>query len=109
MSKLDDLIESVANDEYPDVGVMRSRIERAERLRAELAALRATIAQQQRRIEAGERVAEEFAKVEHSIVCEAGQYGVVEPCTCDLAPLAKALDAFRKSRIEEPTTERKSP
>lgn len=76
---------------------------------AQTAAMSATIAQQQKRIEAGERVVEEFEKVEHSIVCEAGQYGVVEPCTCDLAPLAKAIEAFRKFRIEGPTTERKSP
>lgn len=78
-------------------------------LRDENAILRATIAQQQKRIEAAERVAEEFEKVDHSFLCHAGEYGAKEPCRCDLAPLAKAIESFRKTRIEEPTTERNSP
>lgn len=79
MSELDDLIESVANDEYPDVGVMRRRIERAERLRAELAALRATIAQQQKRIE----------ELEASALTKA------------FSELASTVDAIRTQEMEQ--------
>lgn len=41
---IDSLIAHLEDDEYPDVGVMRSRKDRANRARAELAALRERVA-----------------------------------------------------------------
>ena len=94
---IESLIAHLENDEYPDVGVMRSRKDRANRARAELAALRERVA----KLEAALVKADE-ASASADKVTSVPQYNqianVFSLAEWRISELSEAMIAYRTAR-----------